>query len=461
MITLTPDKCQVSLRNTVIKMKMNFEELVQMALEEAKQLGASQAVAEVSESSGLSVSVRKASVETVEQTNDRSLGVTVYKGKSRASASTSSLTPDAIRDTVKAAWDIAKYTAEDEFAGLPDKEDLATEFPDLKLYKPWKIDSQEAIELATRLEDAAVSYNKAISNSEGAQVNSSTGRFVLGNSHGFLAGYQYSNHGMSTAVIAGKGNQMQRDYWYTSHRYPEKLANPQQVGEYAAQRALSRLGAKRIPTGKYPVLFEAPLAIGLLGAFAQAISGGALYRKSSFLCDSLGKKVMASHLSITDDPFIKGAMGSSAFDEDGVRTQKRELLTNGVLNGYLLSTYTARKLGMRSTGNAGGSHNLSIRSSLTKRSDDFEALLQKMGTGLLVTELMGQGVNYVTGDYSRGAFGYWVENGVIQHAVQEVTIAGNLKEMFAQIIALGSDEYTRGSKTSGSILIEQMSVAGL
>lgn len=459
MITLTPDKCQVSLRNTVIKMKNNFEELVQLALAEAKKLGASQSVAEVSESSGLSVSVRKGSVETVEQTNDRSLGVTVYKGKSRASASTSSLTPEAIRATVKAAWDIAQYTAEDEFAGLPDKQDLATEFPDLKLYKPWKIDSQGAIELATRLEDAAVSYNKAISNSEGAQVNSSTGRFVLGNSHGFLAGYQYSNHGMSTAVIAGKGDQMQRDYWYTSHRYPEKLADPQKVGEYAAQRALSRLGARRIPTGKYPVLFEAPLAIGLLGSFAQAISGGALYRKSSFLCDSLGKSVMASHLSITDDPFIKGAMGSSAFDEEGVRTQKRELLSNGVLNGYLLSTYTARKLGMRTTGNAGGSHNMRIRSSLAQ--EDFEGLLRKMGTGLLITELMGQGVNYVTGDYSRGAFGYWVENGVIQHAVEEVTIAGNLKEMFQQIIALGNDEYTRGSKISGSILIEQMSVAGL
>lgn len=442
-------------------MKLNFEELAQLALQEAKKLGASQALAEVSESNGLSISVRKSDVETVEQTSDCSLGVTLFKGKSRASASTSSLTPEAVCDTVKAAWDIAQYTAEDPFAGLPDEEDLATEFPDLKLHKAWRISSQEAINLALQVEKAALSYDKAITNSEGAQVNTSTGRFVLANSLGFMAGYPYSNHSMSVAVIAGKGAQMQRDYWYSSHRYPEKLAKPEAIGEYAAQRALSRLGAKRIPTGKYPVLFDAPLAIGLLGAFAQAISGGALYRRSSFLCDSLGKRVMASHLNITDDPFIKGAMGSSAFDEEGVRTQKRELLTDGILNGYLLSTYTARKLGMRTTGNAGGSHNMNLSSSLTRQEDDFVEMLRKMGTGLLVTELMGQGINYVTGDYSRGAFGYWVENGVIQHAVQEITIAGNLRDMFQQIVAVGSDVYTRGSKTSGSILIEQMSVAGV
>ncbi|NOL49289.1 metalloprotease PmbA [Pelistega europaea] len=442
-------------------MKLNFEELAQLALQEAKKLGASQALAEVSESNGLSISVRKSDVETVEQTSDCSLGVTLFKGKSRASASTSSLTPEAVCDTVKAAWDIAQYTAEDPFAGLPDEEDLATEFPDLKLHKAWRISSQEAIDLALQVEKAALSYDKAITNSEGAQVNTSTGRFVLANSLGFMAGYPYSNHSMSVAVIAGKGAQMQRDYWYSSHRYPEKLAKPEAIGEYAAQRALSRLGAKRIPTGKYPVLFDAPLAIGLLGAFAQAISGGALYRRSSFLCDSLGKRVMASHLNITDDPFIKGAMGSSAFDEEGVRTQKRELLTDGILNGYLLSTYTARKLGMRTTGNAGGSHNMNLSSSLTRQEDDFVEMLRKMGTGLLVTELMGQGINYVTGDYSRGAFGYWVENGVIQHAVQEITIAGNLRDMFQQIVAVGSDMYTRGSKTSGSILIEQMSVAGV
>ncbi|ETD66619.1 peptidase C69 [Pelistega indica] len=442
-------------------MKKNFEALVQFALDEAKKLGASQSVAEVSESSGLSVTARKGKVETVEKTNDCSLGITVYKGKARASASTSSLDKDAIKTTVKAAWDIAQYTAEDEFAGLPDKEDLATKFPDLKLYKPWDISSQEAIDLAIEVEDAALSYSSDITNSDGGSINTSSGRFVLANSHGFMAGYPYSNHGMSVVVIAGKGQKMQRDYWYTSDRYPERLAKPKAVGEYAAQRALARLGASRLPTGKYPVLFEAPLAIGLLGAFTQAISGGALYRKSSFLCDSLDTQVMAEHLNIIDDPFIKGAMGSSAFDEEGVRTQKRQLLENGILRGYLLSTYTARKLGMRTTGNAGGSHNLSITSSLTKKQDSFEQMLRKMGTGLLVTDLMGQGVNYVTGDYSRGAFGYWVENGIIQYPVQEITIAGNLKDMFRQIVAIGSDTYTRGSKTSGSILIEQMSVAGI
>ncbi|WP_071057809.1 metalloprotease PmbA [Pelistega sp. MC2] len=442
-------------------MKKNFEALVQFALDEAKKLGASQSVAEVSESSGLSVTARKGKVETVEKTNDCSLGITVYKGKARASASTSSLDKDAIKTTVKAAWDIAQYTAEDEFAGLPDKEDLATKFPDLKLYKPWDISSQEAIDLAIEVEDAALSYSSDITNSDGGSINTSSGRFVLANSHGFMAGYPYSNHGMSVVVIAGKGQKMQRDYWYTSDRYPERLAKPKAVGEYAAQRALARLGASRLPTGKYPVLFEAPLAIGLLGAFTQAISGGALYRKSSFLCDSLDTQVMAEHLNIIDDPFIKGAMGSSAFDEEGVRTQKRQLLENGILRGYLLSTYTARKLGMRTTGNAGGSHNLSITSSLTKKQDSFEQMLRKMGTGLLVTDLMGQGVNYVTGDYSRGAFGYWVENGIIQYPVQEITIASNLKDMFRQIVAIGSDTYTRGSKTSGSILIEQMSVAGI
>ena len=442
-------------------MKKKFEEFVLLALDEAKKLGATQSCAEVSASNGLSVSVRKGQLETVEQTNDRSLNITVFKGKSRASASTTVLNPDAVRETVKAAWDIAKYTAEDPFAGLPDEEDLATSFPDLKLHKSWKLTTPDAVAIATEVENAAFAYDKAITNSDGATLNTTTGEFVLGNSLGFLAGYPYSSHDLSVAVIAGKGDKMQRDYWYSANRYPERLASPKAIGEYAAQRTLARLGARRIPTGKYPVLFEAPLAIGLLGAFTQAISGGAIYRRVSFLCDSLGKKIMASHLQIEDDPFIKGAMGSSAFDEEGVRTQKRTLLHDGVLNGYLLSSYTARKLGMKTTGNAGGSHNLTLSSTLTQPADGFEAMLKKMGTGLLVTSLMGQGVNYVTGDYSRGAFGYWVENGIIQYPVQEITIAGNLNEMFQQIIAVGSDAYTRGSKTSGSILIEKMTIAGV
>lgn len=442
-------------------MDKTFKAFVQIALEEAKKLGATQSVADVSESVGLDVSVRKGKVETVEQTHDRSLSITVYKGKAKGGASTSSLTPSAIKKTVAAAWDIAKYTAEDSFSGLPEADELASTFPDLKLYKPWNISSAQAIDLALEVENAALNYNKKISNSEGASVHTGTGKFVLGNSHGFMAGYPYSNHALSVAVIAGKGNHMQRDYWYSASRYPKRLASPKMVGEYAAQRALSRLGAKKIPTGKYPVLFEAPLAIGLLGAFVQAIHGDILYRQSSFLCDQLGKRVMAAHIDIIDDPFIVGGAGSSAFDSEGVQTQKRDLLTKGVLNGYLLSTYTARKLGMKSTGNAGGSHNVSLRSSTTSPSDDFQSLLRQMGTGLLVTELMGQGVNYLTGDYSRGAFGYWVENGVIQHAVEEITIAGNLRDMFKHIVKVGSDTYTRGSKSTGSILIEQMAVAGL
>lgn len=438
----------------------DFEELVQLALSHAKKQGASDAAAEVSESGGLSVSVRKGNIETVEKTQDRSLGVTVYAGNARGSASTSDLSAAAIRETVQAAWNIAKYTANDEAAGLPDEADLAVEQPDLELHRPWNISSEEAAELAIEAEAAALDYSKQITNSEGAGVDTYQGRFVLANSRGFMGGYPYSRHGMSVTAIAGKGNNMHRDYWYTSDRYPERLAKGTNVGMYAAQRALSRLSARRIGTGKYPVLFEAPLALGLLGALTQAISGGALYRKSTFLLDSLGKQVMADHLQISENPFIKGALGSSAFDDEGVQTRARQLLTDGILNGYLLSTYTARKLGMRTTGNAGGSHNLLLSSSLTRRTDDLPAMLKKMGTGILVTELIGQGVNYVTGDYSRGAFGYWVENGEIQHAITEFTIAGNLRDIFLNIVGVGSDVITRGSKTTGSILIDSMAIAG-
>ncbi len=438
----------------------DFEELVQFALRHAKKQGASDAAAEVSESGGLSVSVRKGKIETVEKTQDRSLGVTVYAGQARGSASTSDLSEAAIAETVEAAWNIAKYTANDEAAGLPAQADLATEQPDLELYRPWHITSEQAAKLAIEAEAAALDYSPQITNSEGAGVDTYQGRFVLANSRGFMGGYPYSRHGMSVTAIAGKGNNMHRDYWYTSDRYPERLANGPEVGVYAAQRALSRLSARRVATGRYPVLFEAPLALGLLGALTQAISGGALYRKSSFLLDSLDKQVMADHLQISENPFIKGALGSSAFDDEGVRTRARQLLTDGVLNGYLLSTYTARKLGMQTTGNAGGSHNLLLSSSLTDPDDDLRAMLRKMGKGILVTELIGQGVNYVTGDYSRGAFGYWVEHGEIQHAITEFTIAGNLKDMFMNIVGIGSDTITRGSKTTGSILIEAMAIAG-
>lgn len=437
-----------------------FRELVQDALKYAKSLGASDAAAEVSESAGLSVSVRNLGIETVEQTRDRSLDITVFAGQQRGSASTSDFSKKALRETVDAAWHIARYTAADPAAGLPDAEFLAHDYPDLKLHHAWGVSSDEAAELALKAEKAARDVSPQITNTEGASVATFEGHFVLGNSRGFLGGYPYSRHSLSVAPIAGKGNHMQRDYWYSSVRDPKLLAKPAAIGRYAAERTLSRLSAKRIKTGRFPVLFEAPLAVGLLGSLVQATSGGALYRKASFLLDALGKPVMADHLNVQEDPLVVGGMGSTPFDDEGVRTQARDVVVNGVLQGYFLSTYTARKLGMQTTGNAGGSHNLSLTSRLTNPDDDFRAMLKKMGTGFLVTELIGQGVNYVTGDYSRGAFGYWVKNGEIVHAVQEVTIAGNLADMFRQIVAVGADTIVRGSKSTGSILIEQMAIAG-
>ncbi len=441
--------------------RSHFEDLVTSALEHARRLGASDAAAEVSESQGLAISVRKGDVETVEQTRDRSLDVTVFAGQRRGSASTSDFSNDALRQTVEAAWHIAKFTAEDPAAGLPDADQLALGHNrDPNLHFPWGVSVGEATELALRADQAARDVDPMITNTEGASVDSYEGHFVLGNTRGFLDGYAYSRHGLSVSPIAGRGQRMQRDDWYTSDRDPAKLAPPEDVGRYASRRALARLSARRIPTGRYPVLFEAPMALSLIGALTQAANGGSLYRKASFLVDALGKQILPAHIRLEEDPFIPGAMGSSAFDDEGVRTQARDVVRQGVLQGYFLSTYTARKLGMVTSGNAGGSHNLLLTSSLTRRQDDLPAMLNKLGTGLMVTELIGRGVNYVTGDYSRGAFGYWVQNGQIQHAVEEITIAGNLKDMFMQIEAVGSDFITRGSKTSGSILISEMAVAG-
>ncbi|WP_322995609.1 metalloprotease PmbA [Castellaniella sp.] len=438
-----------------------FRDLISDALQCARQVGASDAAAEISESRGLSVAVRHCKLETIEQTRDRGLAITVFAGQRRGSASTSDFSADAIRRTVEAAWHIARHTAEDPAAGLPDPDQLALHYPDLDLHHPWAIDVPEAARLAIRAERAALATSDLITNTEGASLDTSEGHFVLGNTQGFLGGYPYSRHSLSVAPIAGHGDGMQRDYWYTAARDAQTLAAPLQVGRYAAQRALSRLNARSIKTGHYPVLFEAPLAVGLLGALVQATSGGALYRKASFMLDSLGKTVLADHLDVVENPYIPGAQGSSPFDGEGVRPQARRVVDCGLLTGYFLSTYTARKLGMSTTGNAGGSHNLSLRSRLTQPDDTLAAMLQKMGTGLLVTELIGQGVNYVTGDYSRGAFGYWVQDGQISHPVHEVTIAGNLSDMFRQIIAIGADVHHRGAKSTGSILIEKMAVAGL
>lgn len=441
--------------------RAHFEDLVTQALDFARTLGASDAVAEVSEGQGMAVNVRLGEVETVEQTRDRSLAITVYAGQRRGSASTSDFSRAALEQTVQAAWHIARYTAEDPAAGLPDADKLMLgASPDLSLYHPWLISVDEAARLAIEAEDAARNTSKLITNSEGASVDSHEGQFVMGNTRGFLDGYTYTRHGLSVVPIAGRGDNMQRDYWYTSDRRAERLAAPKEIGRYAAERSLARLNARRLSTRQVPVLFEAPLALGLLGALTQAVSGGALYRNTTFLPDSLGQSVFPDHVFVDENPFIPAAMGSGAFDDEGVRTELRQIVSAGILQSYFLSTYTARKLGMQSTGHAGGSHNLRMYSSKTRASDDLPGMLKEMGTGLLVTELIGQGVNYVTGDYSRGAFGYWVENGEIQYPVQEITIAGNLKDMFRQIVKIGADELTRGSKTTGSILIERMSVAG-
>lgn len=442
-----------------------FEELVDRALAHAKKLGATDAGAEASEGCGLSVSVRKGELENVERNRDKSLGVTVYIGHRRGNASTSDFSTKAIEQTVQAAYDIARFTAEDPVAGLPDAEDIAPAdtHRDLQLFHPWAITSEEAAEMAKACEAAAFKTHRRITNSEGAGVSAQQSHFFSAHTRGFRGGYASSRHSFSVAPIAslpGKNGEMQRDAWYSSMRNAADLASPEAVGRYAAQRALSRLGSRKIPTTQCPVLFESTLAAGLLGGFVQAVSGGSLYRKSTFLLDSLGKMVFPKHIDILEDPFILRGKGSSPFDEEGVRVAPRKVVKGGRVEGYFLSSYSARKLGMKTTGNAGGSHNLVMTSRLTQASDNLDAMLQKLGTGLFVVELMGQGVNYVTGDYSRGASGFWVENGKIAYPVHEITIAGNLKDMLKGIEAVGADAYNYGAKTVGSILVNRMKVAG-
>ena len=442
----------------------HLKEIASDVLRFAREKGGSDAVVEISEGQGLSVTVRKGKVETIEQNKDKGIGVTVFLGEGKAirrgNASTSDFSSKALKDTVEAAYNIARFTAEDDCAGLPEAELLETDPRDLSLFHPWQLSASEAVDLAMRAEAAAFAVDKRITNSEGANTFAQQSHFVLANSRGFIAGYPYSRHSLSVSPIAGKGNNMQRDGWYSSDRNPKKLADPEAIGRYAAERSLSRLNARQLDTRKCPVLFEAPQAVGLIGAFVQAVSGGALYRKSTFLTDSLGTAIFGPDIQIIEDPHQLGGVGSAPFDEEGVRTQRRDVVRNGVLQGYFLSTYSARKLGMKTTGNAGGSHNLEIRSTRTTPSEDFRAMLKKMDKGLLVTELMGQGLNYVTGDYSRGASGYWVENGEIQYAVEEITIAGNMRDMLKNIAAIGSDVLVRGTKNTGSILIESMTIAG-
>ncbi|MES2960143.1 MAG: metalloprotease PmbA [Pseudomonadota bacterium] len=445
-----------------------FRQTVDDALAIARRAGASDAGVEVSEGVGLSVSVRKGELENVERNRDKSLGVTVYLGQRRGNASTSDFSRVAIEQTVQAAYDIARFTAEDPAAGLPDESDLASPAiagRDLDLFHPWTIDAEAAATLALRCEAAAIGTDRRITNSEGAGVSAQQSHFFMGNSRGFRGGYASSRHSLSVAPIASRATgkaepDMQRDYWYSSMRDARDLAAPEAVGRYAAERALSRLASRKIATCEVPVLFESSLAAGLLGAFVQATSGGSLYRKASFLEGCLGQAALATHLDLREDPHVVKGKGSAAFDDEGVPTRARAVVEAGVVKGYFLSSYSARKLGMKTTGHAGGSHNLTLSSRLTQGGDDLETMLRKLQRGLFVIELMGQGVNYVTGDYSRGAAGFWVEKGEIVHPVHEVTIAGNLRDMLKGIVSLGADTYTYGSKTVGSMLIDRMKVAG-
>ena len=443
--------------------KAQFQQIVEDTLALARQMGASDAGAEVSEGVGLSVSVRMGELENVERNRDKSLGVSVYLGQRRGNASTSDFSAAALRQTVQAAYDIARFTAEDPAAGLPDADDLATPEEaarDLDLFHPWAIDAAGAAEIARRCEAAALGLDRRITNSEGAGVSAQQAHFWAGNTRGFRGGYASSRHYVSVSPIAGKGRAMQRDAWYSSMRDAAELAAPEAVGRYAAERALSRLKSRRVATCNVPVLFESTVAAGLLGALVQATSGGSLYRKASFLLDCLGRPVLADHVDVTEDPHISKGKGSAPFDDEGVRTRSRSVVQGGVVQGYFLSSYSARKLGMKTTGHAGGSQNLVMSSRKTKPGDTLDKMLAKLGRGLFVTELMGQGVNYVTGDYSRGAAGYWVEDGRIAYPVNEVTIAGHMGEMFKGIRAIGADAYTQGSKTVGSVLLRRMKLAG-
>jgi len=430
--------------------------LSQTLIEHAMKSGATAADTEISEGIGQNVSVRQGEIETIEYNKDKGAGVTVYVGQRRGHASTSDLSEAALKSAVDKALTIARYTAEDEAAGLPDADKLAQNVPDLDLYHPWALTVEEAAARAQACEAAALAVDKRLTNSEGAGVSTHTSQFIFANSLGFCNGYAGSRHGISVAVIGEDKGGMQRDYWYTSARNGNDLDAPEMVGRIAGERTVRRLNGRKLDTRTCPVVFEAQLATGLIGNYVAAVSGGSLYRQSSFLLDSLGKTVFAPHISIREMPLVLGGLGSAPFDSEGVACLERDIVKNGVVEGYFLSTYSAKKLGMTTTGNAGGSHNL-----IVSHGDlDLPGLLREMGTGLFVTELLGHGANMVTGDYSRGAAGFWVENGEIQYPVEEITIAGNLAEMFKGIVAIGKDVERRGSKQVGSILIDRMTLAG-
>lgn len=446
----------MDVKQQVAMQRTELEAAVAKALEMASASADAAEVA-ITKSTGLSVSTRMCEVENVEFNSDGALGITVYRGQRKGSASTSDLSEKAIQQTVMAALDIAKYTSEDPFAGPAPKELMVKEIPDLDLFHPNAIDPDSAAKIAIAAEQAALNVSDRIKQSDGASYDSHYGVKVYGNSHGLLGSYASSRHSISCCVIGeGKNGEMERDYSYTVARHCDDLWSPEVVGKDAAEKTVSRLDAQKLKTGKFPVMFAADVATGLLGHLVMAISGGNLYRKSSFLLDHLGKQILPSWFNVSELPHILRGLASSPFDSEGVRTVDTEIITDGVLSTYLLTSYAARKMGMTPTGHAGGIHNCFVKST----GQNFEQMLKELGTGLLVTEVMGQGVNVVTGDYSRGAAGFWVENGVIQYPVSEITIAGNLKDMFNQIVAVGSDVETRSQIQTGSILLESMKVAG-
>ena len=446
-ITATDDT-----RERLARLQATIDDL----LKEAKRRGATAAEAVVSGSAGIEIAVRLGEVETVEHTRDNGLSLTVYFGQCKGSASTSDLSPAAVREAVRAACAIASHTQSDPCAGLADPERLATQVPDLDLYHPWDLPVEEAIRLAVVCEDAARAADPRITNSEGASLSSHFGVQVYGNSHGFIGGYPSTRHGLSCAVIGQDGESMQRDYWWTSARAAADLEDPEAVGRRAAERTLARLGARQIPTCQAPILFRAEVATGLLRNLTGAINGTSLYRRASFLLDHLGERIFPEFVRIYEEPHLPRGLSSAPFDGEGVATAAKDFVSGGILRSYVLDTYSGCRLGMPTTGNAGGVRNLHIEMGPL----DLPGLLREMGTGLLVTELMGSGINPVTGDYSRGAAGFWVEGGEIAFPVEEITIAGNLKRMYQGLVAVGNDCDYPGSTRTGSWLIDQMTIAG-
>lgn len=433
-----------------------LESIVCLTLDEAKRRGADQAEVGVSGSDGLSVSVRLDEVETLEKDRSQSMGVTVYKQQAKGSATTTDLSEAAVRQAVAAACSIADFTQMDSCAGLADAELMATSFPDLDLYHPWELSTEQAVEQALICEAAARSADQRISNSEGASLSSHFGISVYGNTHDFLASHQVTRHSLSCSVIAEENGDMQRDYYYDVARNADKLETAESIGLQAAKRSVSRLQPRRLPTQTANVLYTPDMARSLLGHFVSAIRGGALYRKASFLMDKKGERLFPEFIRIFEQPHLLGALGSSAYDNEGVATHARDLVVDGVLQDYVLDSYSARKLGLQTTGNAGGVRNLSIQAGTANQ----QALIKQMDTGLLLTEMMGSGVNGITGGYSRGAAGFWVENGVIQYPVSEITVAGNLLDIFKKIVAVGNDVKANSNTLTGSILVEGLMIAG-